>query len=94
MLTIITKQTNPMTNYKLLNNRMRSKCRFCFVCLFVCLMVFNATFNNISVISWHSGLRYSQDMVVINPNIVVSISASITEIKLTITHLHRFTSTQ
>ena len=23
-----------------------------FVCLFVCLMVFNATFNNISVISW------------------------------------------
>ena len=25
-------------------------------CLFVCLMVFNATFNNISVISW----RYSK----------------------------------
>ena len=24
------------------------------VCLFVCLMVFNATFNNISVISWRS----------------------------------------
>ena len=23
-----------------------------FVCLFVCLMVFNATFNNISFISW------------------------------------------
>jgi hypothetical protein len=23
-----------------------------FVCLFGCLMVFNATFNNISVISW------------------------------------------
>jgi len=27
-----------------------------FVCLFVCLMVFNATFNNISVISWRSVL--------------------------------------
>jgi hypothetical protein len=26
------------------------------VCLFVCLMVFNATFNNISVISWLSVL--------------------------------------
>jgi hypothetical protein len=26
------------------------------VCLFVCLMVFNATFNNISVISWQSVL--------------------------------------
>jgi len=26
----------------------------CLVCLFVCLMVFNATFNNISVISWRS----------------------------------------
>ena len=26
------------------------------VCLFVCLMVFNATFNNISVISWWSVL--------------------------------------
>ena len=27
------------------------------VCLiFVCLMVFNTTFNNISVISWHSAL--------------------------------------
>jgi len=26
------------------------------VCLFVCLMVFNATFNNISVISWRSVL--------------------------------------
>ena len=25
-----------------------------FTCLFVCLMVFNATFNNISVISWRS----------------------------------------
>jgi hypothetical protein len=25
-------------------------------CLFVCLMVFNATFNNISVISWRSVL--------------------------------------
>ena len=25
-------------------------------CLFVCLMVFNATFNNISVISWQSVL--------------------------------------
>jgi hypothetical protein len=40
---------------------------FCWfdVCLFVCLMVFNATFNNISVISWRSvllmeetGVRY------------------------------------
>jgi len=29
---------------------------FCFVRLFVCLMVFNATFNNISVISWRSVL--------------------------------------
>jgi hypothetical protein len=28
----------------------------CIVCLFVCLMVFNATFNNISVISWRSVL--------------------------------------
>ena len=27
-----------------------------FVCLFVCLVVFNATFNNISVISWQSVL--------------------------------------
>jgi hypothetical protein len=27
-----------------------------FVCLFVCLMGFNATFNNISVISWRSVL--------------------------------------
>ena len=27
-----------------------------FVCLFVCLVVFNATFNNISVISWRSVL--------------------------------------
>ena len=26
------------------------------VCLFVCLMVFNATFNNISVLSWRSVL--------------------------------------
>ena len=26
------------------------------VCLFVCLMVLNATFNNISVISWQSGI--------------------------------------
>jgi hypothetical protein len=26
------------------------------VCLFVCLMVLSATFNNISVISWHSAL--------------------------------------
>ena len=26
------------------------------ICLFVCLMVFNATFNNISVISWRSVL--------------------------------------
>ena len=25
-------------------------------CLFVCLMVFNATFNNISVVSWRSVL--------------------------------------
>ena len=25
-------------------------------CLFVCLVVFNATFNNISVISWRSVL--------------------------------------
>ena len=28
----------------------------CMSCLFVCLMVFNATFNNISVISWRSVL--------------------------------------
>ena len=27
-----------------------------FACLFVCLMVFNATFNNMSVISWRSVL--------------------------------------
>jgi len=27
-----------------------------FGCLFVCLMVFNATFNNISAISWRSVL--------------------------------------
>ena len=27
-----------------------------YVCLFVCLMVFNATFNNISAISWRSVL--------------------------------------
>jgi hypothetical protein len=27
-----------------------------FVCLFVCLMMFNATFNNISAISWWSVL--------------------------------------
>ena len=27
-----------------------------YVCLFVCLMVFNATFNNISVILWRSVL--------------------------------------
>jgi hypothetical protein len=26
------------------------------VCLFVCLMVFNATFNNMSAISWQSVL--------------------------------------
>jgi hypothetical protein len=29
---------------------------FCLICLCVCLMVFNATFNNISVISWRSVL--------------------------------------
>ena len=27
-------------------------CQILYVCLFVCLIVFNATFNNISVISW------------------------------------------
>jgi len=27
-----------------------------FGCLFICLMVFNATFNNISVISWRAVL--------------------------------------
>ena len=31
-----------------------------FVCLFVCLMVFNATFNNISVISWRSVLSVEE----------------------------------
>jgi hypothetical protein len=30
--------------------------RILFVCLFVCLLVLNATFNNISVISWRSVL--------------------------------------
>jgi hypothetical protein len=29
---------------------------YAFICLFVCLMVFNTTFNNISVISWRSVL--------------------------------------
>jgi hypothetical protein len=32
------------------------KCGNGLVCLYVCLMVFNATFNNISVISWRSVL--------------------------------------
>jgi hypothetical protein len=30
-------------------------------CLFVCLMVFNATFNNISVISWRSMLLVDEN---------------------------------
>ena len=33
-----------------------AKISFEIVCLFVCLMVFNATFNNISAISWQSVL--------------------------------------
>ena len=32
------------------------KQKYTFVCCFVCLMVFNATFNNISAISWRSVL--------------------------------------
>jgi hypothetical protein len=31
-------------------------CDFEYICLIVCLIVFNATFNNISVISWRSVL--------------------------------------
>jgi hypothetical protein len=34
-----------------------------FVCLFVCLMVYSATFNNISVISWRSGLLVEETRV-------------------------------
>ena len=34
--------------------RCTSRCHLCFCFVFVCLMVFNATFNNISVISWRS----------------------------------------
>jgi hypothetical protein len=30
------------------------------ICLLVCLMVFNATFNNISVISWQSVLLVAE----------------------------------
>ena len=33
------------------------------VCLFVCLVVFNATFNNISVISWWSVLLVEETRV-------------------------------
>jgi hypothetical protein len=33
-----------------------TECDTKYICLFVCLMVFNATFNNISVISWRSVL--------------------------------------
>ena len=39
-------------------------CHFVFiVCLFVCLMVFNVTFNNISVISWQSVLLVEETIV-------------------------------
>ena len=31
------------------------------VCLFVCLMLFNATFNNISAISWRSVLLVDEN---------------------------------
>ena len=33
------------------------------ICLFVCLMLFNATFNNISVISWRSVLLVEETRV-------------------------------
>ena len=36
---------------------------FVCVCLFVCLMVFSATFNNISVISWQSVLLMEETRV-------------------------------
>jgi len=41
--------------FELFNNMTIVDTFNCFV-LFVCLMVFNATFNNISVISWRSVL--------------------------------------
>ena len=39
-------------DHEILHNRLRHW----FVCLFVCLVVLNATFNNMSVISWWSVL--------------------------------------
>jgi hypothetical protein len=38
------------------NRRTQRKPPTCFQILFVCLLVFNATFNNILVISWRSVL--------------------------------------
>jgi hypothetical protein len=40
--------------YELYMQYMQSCQHFWFVCLFVCWMVFNATFSNISVILWRS----------------------------------------
>ena len=37
-------------------NMHTTECDTKYICLFVCLIVFNATFNNISVISWRSVL--------------------------------------
>jgi SUMO ligase MMS21 Smc5/6 complex component len=40
-------------NIKSINNSINKSC---LICLFACLVVFNATFNNISVILWQSVL--------------------------------------
>jgi hypothetical protein len=42
-------------------------------CLFVCLMVFNTTFNNISVISWRC--RRGRDRMVVEFTTTYAISA-------------------
>ena len=46
----------PLSDSSYLESYLRSKFPRDFYCLFVCLMVFNATFNNISVLSWRSVL--------------------------------------
>jgi hypothetical protein len=46
------------------------------ICLFVCLMVFNATFNNISVISWQSVVLVEETRV---PEVVCILISSTTQ---------------
>ena len=46
----------PLSDSSYLESYLRSECPRDFYCLLVCLMVFNATFNNISVLSWRSVL--------------------------------------